>query len=213
MKKEDLQIIKEGKTGTGLLIENDGYITATKETLIKEGLGEDGEWHCPRHFVVDCILQKAGIKNANGRVYPKDVLEREVEKYQQKIIEHRALGECYTPDVLVLCEEGWKPIADVKENDRVLTLNTETNNIEIQNVSRKIEYDFDGELIKLDGRNISEMVTPNHGYPIYNRYGKFHGFYTAEDILTDNVKDMPHSFIPKQGNWDVAGDEFFILKD
>ena len=93
-----------------------------------------------------------------------------------------------------------------------MTLNTETNNIEIQKVSRKIEYDYDGELINLESRNISESVTPNHGYPIYNSYNKFSGFYTAENIFNHEVKDQAHSFIPKQGNWTESGDEFFTLK-
>lgn len=48
------------------------------------------------------ILQKAGQKNHNGRVYPKQVLAREVEKYQQIIKERRALGELDHPDSSVI---------------------------------------------------------------------------------------------------------------
>lgn len=47
-------------------------------------------------------LQKAGEKNHNGRVYPRQVLEREVEKYQQIIKERRALGELDHPDSSVI---------------------------------------------------------------------------------------------------------------
>ena len=57
----------------------------------------DGEWHCPFPFVVDAVFQKADVKNANGRIYPRKILEREIENYQQKIREHRALGECNHP--------------------------------------------------------------------------------------------------------------------
>lgn len=210
MKKEELIEIKKGKTGTGLLIENDGYIKIDKN-LIKES-NEMGEWHCPNPFIVDAVFQKAGIKNANGRIYPRKILEREIEKYQERIREHRALGECYTPDVLVLCEEGWKPMADVKEGDKVLTLNTETEEIEVEAVTRKIEYDYDGEMISFEGRSLSEMVTPNHGYPIFNRHGKFADFYTAEQIYNHDVKDERHSFILKQGKWVNKGEEFFVLK-
>lgn len=95
MKKEELEIIKEGKTGRGYLLENDGYIKPNKE-LVRE-FQESTEWHCPNPFIVDAVFQKAGIKNANGRIYPRPILEREVEKYQQKIREHRALGECNHP--------------------------------------------------------------------------------------------------------------------
>lgn len=94
MKKEELQIIKEGHTGHGILVENDGYVKLDK-SLLKENMGD--EWHCPYPFIVDAIFQKSGIKNANGRVYPDNILRREIEKYQQKIKEHRALGELNHP--------------------------------------------------------------------------------------------------------------------
>lgn len=47
-------------------------------------------------------LQKAGEKNHNGRIYPKSVLQREVQKYQQVIKERRALGELDHPDSSVI---------------------------------------------------------------------------------------------------------------
>ena len=215
---EKLVEIKKGQTGTGILIESDGYVsrdlTENNKKMIKEAFEarENGEWDIPNPFVLDVILQKFGIQNANGRIYPEEILKREVEKYQKLINERMALGECYTPEVMILCESGWKQLKDVTKDDNVLTLNTETNNIEIQKVSRKIEYDYDGELINLESRNISESVTPNHGYPIYNRYNKFSGFYTAENIFNHEVKDQAQSFIPKQGNWTESGDEFFTLK-
>lgn len=53
-------------------------------------------------FTLKGILQKAGQKNHNGRVYPKHVLQREVEKYQQIIKERRALGELDHPDSSVI---------------------------------------------------------------------------------------------------------------
>jgi len=53
-------------------------------------------------FTLKGPLQKAGEKNHNGRVYPKNVLEREVEKYQQIIKERRALGELDHPDSSVI---------------------------------------------------------------------------------------------------------------
>jgi len=48
------------------------------------------------------ICQKAGTKNGNGRVYPKSVLQREVENYQNSIRERRALGELDHPDDSVI---------------------------------------------------------------------------------------------------------------
>jgi hypothetical protein len=53
-------------------------------------------------FPLKGVLQRAGQKNHNGRIYPRNVLEREVEKYQQIIKERRALGELDHPDSSVI---------------------------------------------------------------------------------------------------------------
>lgn len=96
MKKTDLVEIKKNNIGTGLLIEQDGYASLPK-SVIKEHMSND-EWHVPYPFVVDAVFQKYGVKNANGRIYPKDVLMAQVEKYQDLISQHLALGECNHPD-------------------------------------------------------------------------------------------------------------------
>jgi hypothetical protein len=96
VKRPDLEIIKEGKTGHGILIEHDGYMYIKENRQIKESL-ENGEWHVPYPFIVDAVFQKFGIKNANGRIYPEEVLKKQVELYQQKIDERRAIGELNHP--------------------------------------------------------------------------------------------------------------------
>ena len=53
-------------------------------------------------LIVSGVLQRAGAKNQNGRVYPKDILSREVQQYQQLIDERRALGELDHPDSSVV---------------------------------------------------------------------------------------------------------------
>ena len=57
----------------------------------------------PGGFVVQGVLQRAGSKNQNGRVYPKHILERECRKYQNEYIDqHRALGELDHPESSVV---------------------------------------------------------------------------------------------------------------
>lgn len=211
MEKKELEVIKEGKTGHGILIENEGYITldTSKSKQIREDIG-GGEWHVPHPFIVSAIFQKYGIKNANGRIYPENVLKKQVELYQKKIQERMALGECYKPDAMILTENGWKTLEEVKEGDTVLTLNPNTNCIEKQKIERKIEYNYNGNMYHLIGRNIDDIVTPNHGFPLYDRNNKFKEFKTAEEIYNDN--SLSHYYIPKQGNWQEIGDEFFVLK-
>lgn len=212
MEKTELIEIKKDKTGHGLLIENDGHISLDETAhnrQIKEGIEEEG-WHVPHPFIVDAVLQKFGIKNANGRIYPEDVLKREVEKYQEKIAEHRAYGECYKPDALILSKDGWKTLEEIKEGDEVLTLNVNTKEIEIQKVEKKIEYDYDGEMIHIYNRNFDDVVTPNHGYPIFHQNGEFAKFMTAEEIMNNECNK--EDYIPRRGEWTAKGDEYFVLK-
>ena len=99
MNKTDLVEIKKGEFGTGLLIENDGYISMTESAhnkKIYESVS-DGEWNVPYPFVVDAVFQKYDVQNANKRIYPERVLKKQVEIYQQKIAEHRAYGELNHP--------------------------------------------------------------------------------------------------------------------
>ena len=59
--------------------------------------------HPTKPFRVQGILQRKNIKNQNGRVYPDDVLVREVDKYSRTFVaERRALGECDHPESSVV---------------------------------------------------------------------------------------------------------------
>lgn len=103
MKEKDILLeIHKGNTGTGLLLENDGYasLEMKENKMLKESIDDfkNGMAHeLPRPFVVSAVFQKYGVKNANGRIYPEDVLKREVEKYQQMIKDRRAFGELEHP--------------------------------------------------------------------------------------------------------------------
>ena len=57
----------------------------------------------PGAFVVQGILQRSGAKNQNGRVYPKNILMRECQRYQKEYIDqNRALGELDHPESSVV---------------------------------------------------------------------------------------------------------------
>lgn len=54
-------------------------------------------------LVVHGVLQRAEAKNQNGRVYPRTILEREVEKYlTESVKQRRALGELDHPDSSII---------------------------------------------------------------------------------------------------------------
>ena len=57
----------------------------------------------PGGFIVQGVLQRSGAKNQNGRVYPKNILMRECQRYQKEYIDqNRALGELDHPESSVV---------------------------------------------------------------------------------------------------------------
>ena len=76
-----------------LLIERISTFSLTPQ-LLQESVKTNGG-----RLVVQGVVQRADAKNGNGRVYPKEVLEREVQKYKDTYItENRALGELDHPE-------------------------------------------------------------------------------------------------------------------
>jgi len=54
-------------------------------------------------LIVEGVVQKAGEKNQNGRVYPKKILDREIKNYKDgPIAQNRAYGELDHPDSQVI---------------------------------------------------------------------------------------------------------------
>jgi len=106
----DLKILKPGSTGTGILIEADaGWISPTDErnkpfiTEVKR-LAQ-GQPIMIEPLTVVVVLQKWGIQNRNGRVYPKHILYRENEKYQEAIKNRGAIGESDHPESSIISIE------------------------------------------------------------------------------------------------------------
>jgi len=53
-------------------------------------------------FYMTGVMQRADARNGNGRIYGKQVLQREVENYHKLVKERRALGELDHPDDSVI---------------------------------------------------------------------------------------------------------------
>ena len=69
-------------------------------------------------LVVRGVLQRAGTKNQNGRIYPKEILMREAKKYFKNFIDQkRAMGELDHPESSVV------NLANVSHNITEMTWN------------------------------------------------------------------------------------------
>ena len=81
------------------------------------------------------IMQRADAQNGNGRVYPRPILEREMENYKKLVRERRALGELDHPeDSVVNLKNASHMVTDVwwDGNDvmgKVQVLNTPSGQV------------------------------------------------------------------------------------
>jgi hypothetical protein len=71
-------------------------------TIAEDSQGNKIEVPAVKKVMMKGILQKADTLNQNGRIYPTNLLEREVRNYQKFIMENRALGELDHPDSSVV---------------------------------------------------------------------------------------------------------------
>jgi hypothetical protein len=158
------KILQAGETGFGILIEHDsGYISSE---INKDILNENFELKPNEPVLVNCILQKWGVKNKNGRIYPKDVLIPQVQLYQELVNTNSAVSECFSPDTKILTKDGWKLIKNISNDEEILTLNRITQKTEYQKITKKINDDYIGLLYHIKSLNIDIKVTPNHRFII-----------------------------------------------
>jgi hypothetical protein len=68
------------------------YAVEYKPELLKEARAAG------KPYTLSGVIQRAGTKNQNGRVYPKNILNRETENYEKAVRDRRALGELDHPE-------------------------------------------------------------------------------------------------------------------
>lgn len=161
----------------------------------------------PSKLFVKGIIQRADAINQNGRIYPRDILFKEIENYKKVVAERRATGEldhCLLGTTEVLTQDGWKQLIDVSKEDKVHTINTETNAIELSNIENKIEVDYAGTMYRLiNGKQLDVVMSPNHRVLLWDRYNKPY-YTTAQEMFENNASGngrLSHSCLKTSGDW------------
>ena len=67
------------------------FLNEAEKKMVNEG-----------HVFLTGVMQRADAQNGNGRVYPSQILEREMNNYKKLVKERRALGELDHPDDSVI---------------------------------------------------------------------------------------------------------------
>jgi hypothetical protein len=117
-----MKILGPKDTGKGILVEWDAGIINPNEyrnsQMIKESYGQLDH---SKPFVFYATLQKYGVPNRNGRIYPEKILKREAEKYKEMINKGMSISELNHPESsLIDLDRVAHLITDVWWEDNVL---------------------------------------------------------------------------------------------
>lgn len=79
---------------------------------------------------------------------------------------------CYTPNAMVLTDNGWKFIKDVSNSDKVLSLNPNTREIEYVGIVAKQAFPYQGEIVRFRNRSLDCAVTADHRMVYLGKFDK-----------------------------------------
>lgn len=111
---------------------------------------------------------------------------------------------CYDDKTEVYTAEGWKLFKDCKDDELYLSMNPENEHISFIPAVKKVQYQYDGEMISFKNRTFDLSVTPDHmmikKYMKKDGSGKFK-FETAEKIGKSSA-------IPRGCKWEGVSPEY-----
>jgi hypothetical protein len=112
--------------------------------------------------------------------------------------------DCYDDKTEILTHQGWKLFKDISENEIVATL--QDNSLVYTQISKKVEYDYDGAMYHVQSKSIDLLTTPEHKYYVQSRKG-IRKFRKIKDINDYNDK------IPATCQWEGNHLDSFTLPE
>jgi hypothetical protein len=95
---KDLPVLGPKDSGRGILVEMDAGYVSPRDPLNEAILRETKEIDYRNPFEFFAVLQKYGVPNRNGRVYPEKILKREAERYKTAIKKGLSTSELNHPE-------------------------------------------------------------------------------------------------------------------
>jgi intein/homing endonuclease len=78
---------------------------------------------------------------------------------------------CFDEKTLVLTNDGYKPMKDIKTGDKVLTMNEKTKQNEWNDVEELLEFDNDKEILEIEFENGETVIcTEDHKFYINDQW-------------------------------------------
>jgi DNA polymerase elongation subunit (family B) len=95
--------------------------------------------------------------------------------------------QCYDSETDVLTDSGWKRFSNLTKDDKVATLNTETDTLEYQKPIKLVAYHHTGKMYQVKSKGIDMLVTPNHNLYVQCPVSEFNK-YQRKDGTTSYPK-------------------------
>ena len=112
---------------------------------------------------------------------------------------------CHSEDTEVLTENGFKKYWEVKKNEKIATVNKDTNKIEYHIPKEKFVYDYDGKMVHMKTKNVDVLITPNH--KIWYRTQKI------KEYKIEEIGKVNNSEIHIKANFNYDDDKIEELND
>lgn len=104
-------------------------------------------------------------------------------------------GACHDVTTKLVTENGIKNINEITRNDKVYSINTDTEEIELVNIDEIHKFNYEGEMIHFYGKRIDQLVTPNHKILLKTDHNPKLKFESAEDASKRSIFKLPN------GHW------------
>jgi len=180
---------------------------------------DKGSWQANTHlkaeFIKRMILkhkQAVVFLDADATIekYPNLFFKLEQEKYD---ISYHELDWCYSKDTEVLTENGWKYFYELKENEKVATLNLKTNYLEYQKFYNFRCYPYKGKMYNFKHQTVNLLVPPNHNMLYIKDFGKekYDKYHKIETDIASNLYNNKRFKIPRTCKWKGKLEKYFYL--
>lgn len=99
------------------------------------------------------------------------------------------LMDCFDAETEVLTRGGWLAFGRIGAESELATVNLETDLIEYQQPTELVERAYVGEMVRIGGRKMDALVTPNHRMIVYPRNKSAPEVRLAKDLkVWDRIK-------------------------
>jgi hypothetical protein len=147
------------------------------------------------------------IKRSQNIKAPCDQCDAGQGRYPKSFVWDGWHPNCYSDDTEVYTQRGWLLFKDVVGDDKILSLNRDTKNIEWASILQMHEYHHTGKMYRFHSHNLDMLVTGDHRMVYMSKDGK----NRIRDDRTAETYDMVKGGIYRGCEYDGGDDSDVVM--